>query len=120
MPEDHKIPLPGAPVRGSRSGAPIMALLDLLGRRWALGIMWILAKEGGQSFSSLQEKCETISPGVLTGRLKELQIAQLIERSGRNYVLSALGKELFWHIQPLGLWARERWAQAFTAESPAE
>ena len=31
-------PKPGTRVRGSRTGKPIMALLDLLGRRWALRI----------------------------------------------------------------------------------
>ena len=29
-------------VRGSQSGRPIMALLDLLGRRWSLRIIWEL------------------------------------------------------------------------------
>ena len=29
-----RTPKPGRPVRGSRSGVPVMALLDLLGRRW--------------------------------------------------------------------------------------
>ena len=29
-------------VRGSRTGRPIMALLDLLGRRWTLRILWEL------------------------------------------------------------------------------
>src|SRR5208282_722599 len=33
------IPKPGSPVRGSRTGRPLMALLDLLGRRWALRIV---------------------------------------------------------------------------------
>ena len=35
-------PRPGRRVRGSRSGRPIMAALDLLGRRWALRILWEL------------------------------------------------------------------------------
>ena len=29
-------------VRGSRTGRPVMALLDLLGRRWTLRIVWEL------------------------------------------------------------------------------
>ena len=33
---------PGAPVRGSRTGRPVMALLDLLGRRWSLRVLWEL------------------------------------------------------------------------------
>jgi len=32
-------------VRGSRTGRPIMVLLDLLGRRWALRIVWELREE---------------------------------------------------------------------------
>ena len=32
-------------VRGSRSGRPIMALLDLLGRRWTLRILWELREQ---------------------------------------------------------------------------
>jgi len=32
-------------VRGSRSGRPIMALLDLLGRRWTLRIIWELHRQ---------------------------------------------------------------------------
>ena len=30
---------PGRPVRGSRTGRPVMALLDLLGRRWTLRVL---------------------------------------------------------------------------------
>ena len=44
-------PLPGSPVRGSRSGAPVMALLDLLGRRWAMGVLWTLCEGGPATFS---------------------------------------------------------------------
>ena len=36
------IPVPGKRVRGSRTGKPIMAFLDLIGRRWALRILWEL------------------------------------------------------------------------------
>lgn len=32
-------------MRGSRSGRPIMALLDLLGRRWTLRIIWELHRQ---------------------------------------------------------------------------
>src|ERR1043166_5346486 len=38
----RKPPRPGAPVRGSRTGRPIMALMDLLGRRGALRVLWVL------------------------------------------------------------------------------
>jgi len=108
------IPLPGTPVRGSKSGAPIMALLDLLGRRWALGIIWVLAERGPLSFNALQSGCETISPGVLNTRLKELTLARFVETIDGTYRLTIAGKELFALIQPLGEWAREAWAAVVT------
>ena len=75
-----KLPKPGQPVRGSRSGSPIMALFDLLGRRWAMGVLWTTNEHGPLTFRSLQEKCETISPAVLNQRIKELRAAGLLER----------------------------------------
>jgi DNA-binding HxlR family transcriptional regulator len=35
-------PQPGKPVRGSVTGRPLMAGLDLSGRRWSLRIIWEL------------------------------------------------------------------------------
>lgn len=102
--------MPGSPVRGSRSGAPVMALLDLLGRRWALGIVWILAEVGPLSFNALQVKCESISPGVLNTRLKELIMANLVSPMDRSYKLTDQGLALFSLIAPIGGWARETWA----------
>ncbi|MFI8232603.1 hypothetical protein ACIGDI_27590 [Streptomyces sp. NPDC085900] len=37
-------PRPGVPVPGSESGRPVMAVLDLLGRRWTMRILWEGAK----------------------------------------------------------------------------
>ena len=47
----------------------MMALLDLLGRRWALGVVWQLCQGGPCTFRELQNRCETISPAVLNARL---------------------------------------------------
>lgn len=104
------IPIPGQPVRGSRSGAPVMALLDLLGRRWAMGVIWTLAQSGPCSFGELQDRCETISPGVLSARLKDLLAARLVERCEEGYCISKRGDELYQYLRPLGQWAKRRWA----------
>ena len=101
-----QIPKPGQPVRGSQSGAPIMALFDLMGRRWAMGIIWNLHK-GVSTFRELQERCETISPNVLNNRLKELKEALLIERTLDGYVLTKLGEELYQLLVPLGKWSKK-------------
>ena len=39
---DEPLPVPGTPVRGSRTGRPLMATFDLLGRRWMLRVLWEL------------------------------------------------------------------------------
>lgn len=109
------LPKPGQPVRGSKSGQPVMALLDLLGRSWAMGIIWHL-KNGPSTFRKLQEYCESISPTTLNTRLKELKEAFLIETTDGGYALTSDGKELYDLIEPLGIWARKSWAKNFTAE----
>ena len=109
------IPKPGQPVRGSTTGAPIMALFDLLGRRWAMGIIWNLAA-GPSTFRALQNPTgrvtgKTISPSILNARLRDLQEARLVERTLDGYALTALGRELFSLIEPLDLWSLE-WGKA--------
>ena len=58
-----------------------MALLDLLGRRWALRTIWEL-RDGPLLFRSLQERCGGMSSSVLNQRLGELRAAGIIEGGG--------------------------------------
>jgi len=100
-------PKPGKPVRGSSTGRPIMALLDLMGRRTSLRILWELRGKP-LKFRPLQDAAAT-SPSVLNTRLKELKQACLITHSPEGYILSDLGRELADHIVPLSKWA-DHWA----------
>ena len=95
-------------VRGSRTGRPVMALLDLLGRRWALRILWELREEPLTS-RALRTACDEASPTVLQTRLTELREAGFVElgESG-GYGLTALGRELGEMVMPLHRFA-ERW-----------
>ena len=102
-------PRPGRPARGSTSGAPIMALLDLLGRRWALRVIWEL-RAGALSFRDLQARCDGMSSSVLSQRLGELREAGIVDASPAGYGLTAEGRELLEAYGPLGAWA-QRWAQ---------
>ncbi|MGO1118866.1 winged helix-turn-helix transcriptional regulator [Rhodovibrionaceae bacterium A322] len=111
-----KFPTPGKPVRGSRSGAPIMALFDLLGRRWAMGIVWTLAEAGPCTFRELQDKTGDISPASLNTRLKELRGAGLIHHSGDGYEVTGQGRELYDLLVPLGNWSKD-WAQKVEKDS---
>ena len=104
-----KAPLPGNAVRGSKTGKPIMALFDLIGRTWALGILWHL-NEQTATYSELQDYCENISPTLLSQRLKELQQALLVEKTLSGYCLTQLGGQLFQLIYPMGTWSKQ-WQQ---------
>ena len=105
-----KLPLPGAPVRGSRTGRPVMALLDLLGRRGTLRLLWELRNGKPQSFRQLQENAGGMSPSVLNDRLKELRETRLLEAGDAGYLLTAVGLELVRRLKPLDSWA-EAWAE---------
>jgi DNA-binding HxlR family transcriptional regulator len=105
-------PRPGRPVRGSRSGRPIMALLDLLGRRMTLRILWeVSQREAPMTFRALQEAAET-NPSVLNTRLKELREACIVAHQGDGYALTADGQALLKLLLPLHQWAEQRAASA--------
>jgi DNA-binding HxlR family transcriptional regulator len=98
-------------VRGSKSGRPIMALLDLLGRRWSLRILWEL-REQPLTSRALRTACDEASPTVLQTRLSELREAGLVELiAAGGYRLTAMGRELHENFLPLHRFA-ERWSKA--------
>lgn len=102
------VPLPGRPVRGSRTGRPIMALLDLLGRRWALRVLWEL-HAATLNFRELRARCDSMSPSVLNERLSELREAGIVELTDYGYRLTKTGNELLDVFAPLSRWSK-RWA----------
>lgn len=85
-----------------------MALLDLLGRRWALRVIWEL-RTGPLAFRPLQAACGS-SPSVLNTRLAELRQAGIVELADDGYRLSEEGHRLLETLSPLVNWA-ERWAR---------
>src|SRR5207302_727213 len=100
---------PGQAVRGSRSGEPIMALLDLLGRRWAMRIIWELRQQPLR-FRALQRRCGDISSSVLNRRLGELRSAGILAPTDVGYQLTGEGLLLLELYPELNAWA-ERWAR---------
>jgi DNA-binding HxlR family transcriptional regulator len=101
-------PRPGQDVRGSTTGRPLMAAMDLLGRRWALRILWEL-RDGPTGARSLRAKCDDMSSSVLYDRLHELMASGLINRRNEEYVLSDVGAALGSALRPLDAWA-ETWS----------
>jgi DNA-binding HxlR family transcriptional regulator len=86
-----------------------MALLDLMGRRWALRILWEL-RDGPLRFRALRERCGDPSPTILNQRLKDLREASIVCLEEKGYTLTAEGKDLIASLAPLRRWA-ERWAE---------
>lgn len=86
-----------------------MVLLDALGRRWSLRILWEL-REAVLSFRELRAACDDISPSVLNQRLGELRELQLVEHEDAGYRLTREGAQLGELLLPLDTWAR-RWAR---------
>jgi DNA-binding HxlR family transcriptional regulator len=84
----------------------VEGVLDLLGRRWALRLVWEL-RRSTLSFSELRARTG-VSPSVLTLRLRELVEAGVLERdSGRRYRLSGRGRELARILYELNRWAEQ-------------
>jgi DNA-binding HxlR family transcriptional regulator len=87
-----------------------MAALDLLGRRWALRLLWELRSEP-LGARALRDRCDGMSSSVLYERLMELTTAGLIVKdSNGDYTLTALGADLGLALSPLDEWAK-RWAK---------
>lgn len=106
------VPAPGKPVRGSTTGRPIMALFDLIGRRWVLRVIWELHRaEHPPTFRELRTACAEISSSVLTRRLHELTEAGLVTHDN-GYALTSHGERLVDHLQPLTRWAEE-WSEHY-------
>jgi DNA-binding HxlR family transcriptional regulator len=85
-----------------------MALLDLLGRRWALRVIWEL-REQPLSFRETQARCGQVSSSVLNDRLAELRAAGVVETCQEGYRLTEEGRKLLALYPALDAWA-ERWA----------
>ena len=87
-----------------------MVLLDTLGKRWTLRIMWEL-RDGPQTFRSLQQRCGDISPTTLNNRLRELRDLAILDHGERGYAYTKMGEELGEQMIALDLWAG-KWARS--------
>jgi DNA-binding HxlR family transcriptional regulator len=83
-----------------------MALFDLLGRRWAMRVIWEL-RDGPMTFRELQSACGGISSSVLAQRLAELREAGI---AAEGNTLTDDGRDLLTAYEPLNDWAK-RWAR---------
>jgi len=82
-------------------------LLDLLGKRWSLRILWEL-RDARMTFRELRERCDDVSPTSLNNRLKELKELGLVDHDSTGFGYSVLGAELGVQLLSLSEWS-ERW-----------
>ena len=87
---------------------PLLELFEVLGRRWALRVLWEL-KDGGLTYRELAARVQGMSTSVLTDRLRELRAAALVEHEPKTgYRLSSHGRDLVALLEPLQEWAALR------------
>ena len=85
--------------------------LDLLGRRWALRILWEL-RAGATGARVPQAECDGMPSSVLYDRLRDLAASGLVERShGDLYVLCELGVTLGSALKTSDTWAQS-WSRS--------
>ncbi|OUS24234.1 hypothetical protein A9Q99_25205 [Gammaproteobacteria bacterium 45_16_T64] len=93
------------------STRPINQLLDILGKKWVLRILWELHTEPC-TFRELQGRCGDISPTMINNRVKDLCAGNLVEKTpDQGYRLSTFGKELVDVFMPLNDFAT-RWSDS--------
>jgi DNA-binding HxlR family transcriptional regulator len=84
-----------------------MAVFDLLGRRWALRLLWELRDES-LTFRELQGRCDDMSSSVLNQRLRDLRSADIVALDqGGGYRLTDEGLALVHALVPLHQWAAD-------------
>ena len=83
-----------------------MRVLDRLGRRWALRVLWEL-RDGPRTFRALREACDDVSPSSLNQRLAELRALGVVELGDDGYGLTASGVGLSRILLDLYRWAEQ-------------
>ncbi|MEU1203878.1 helix-turn-helix domain-containing protein [Nocardia sp. NPDC005825] len=91
---------------------PITPVVDLVFSRWTTPILWTLNEFGRQRFSELERRITTITPKVLTQRLRQLERDGLVLRTYHaevpprvEYEISALGRSLAPLFATLAEWS---------------
>ncbi|VVJ20472.1 Transcriptional regulator [Amycolatopsis camponoti] len=91
---------------------PIAPIVDIVFSRWTTPILWSLNEYGRQRFVELHRRIATITPKVLTQRLRQLERDGLITRTYHaevpprvEYEISELGRSLGPMFATLAEWS---------------
>lgn len=102
--------------RTDRMNCPIKRATDILGDQWSFLILREFFLDGPRRFADLQDQLG-LSPNTLSGRLKKLEQAGIVERRmysehppRADYALTEKGKSLSPVIQALYKWGTDNTA----------
>lgn len=91
---------------------PISPVVDLVFSRWTTPILWALHEYGRQRFVELERRLVSITPKVLTQRLRQLERDGLVRRTYYpeipprvEYEISDLGRSLAPLFAALAQWS---------------
>ncbi|MBO7939254.1 winged helix-turn-helix transcriptional regulator [Streptomyces antibioticus] len=91
---------------------PTSAVVDIVFSRWTTPILWTLHVHGRQRFVELERRIGTITPKVLTQRLRQLERDGMVVRTYHpevpprvEYEISELGRSLAPLFAHLAEWA---------------
>ncbi|KUM79802.1 winged helix-turn-helix transcriptional regulator [Streptomyces curacoi] len=94
------------------SACPIAPVVDIVFSRWTTPILWALHEYGRQRFVELERRIATITPKVLTQRLRQLERDGLVVRTYHpevpprvEYEISELGRSLAPLFAALSEWS---------------
>ena len=101
-----------APHPDAEQACPISPVVDIVFSRWTTPILWTLNEFGRQRFVDLERLIGTITPKVLTQRLRQLERDGLVTRTYYpeipprvEYEISELGQSLGPLFANLATWA---------------
>ncbi|GAA2996686.1 helix-turn-helix domain-containing protein [Streptosporangium longisporum] len=117
---------------GAEGVCPVAPVVDIVFSRWTTPILWALNEHGRMRFVELERHIGTITPKVLTQRLRQLERDGLVVRTYHpevpprvEYEISELGRSLGPLFATLAEWAAaklpevERARLEYDAPAPA-
>jgi DNA-binding HxlR family transcriptional regulator len=94
------------------NACPIAPVVDIVFSRWTTPVLWTLHEYGRQRFVELQRRIGTITPKVLTQRLRQLERDGLVHRTYHaevpprvEYEITELGRSLAPLFATLAQWS---------------
>lgn len=121
-PDSLNEPLTGPPAGPLTGPCSITPAVDLVFSRWTTPILWVLHVSGRLRFVELERAIGTITPKVLTGRLRQMERDGLVTRTYHpevpprvEYEITPLGRSLSPLFATLSQWSTAHWDEVEAA-----